>query len=299
MKSASKKEGSSNPPLSEFRKFILSILRRRVFLLSLFLGVIALLIQLILSEFSWPQFYTFGFVFVGFAWSAYQAYRELSLTHQKVISQITNETKSRSALSILPVIGNEYKYSISDPFSGQNHLITRMQNTKGVKSHFDERGVFFVNGKIYYLMGKGSLEINIQLQNSGELPLDVLSVDVHNNLNLNHLSMSCEGIFLHGKEFRFPLHLESGELTTLQFRYKISISSSNESLFAADFRALPRSITHKVSIKTVDADKNRGTYTSESKTPSKHLIDLYVKQWREYDQEEYLVLARYNLEGDI
>ena len=300
MKSASQKNGSSNPPLSEFRKFILAILRRRVFLISLFLGIIALLIQLILSEFSWPQFYAFGFMFVGFAWSAYQAYRELSLAHQKVTSQITDGKKPRSALSILPVIGNKYEYSLSDPFFGKNHLLTGMQNTKDVKSHFDERGVFFVNGKVYYRMGKGSLEINIQLHNSGDLPFDILSMETDNNLNLNHFAMSYEGIFLHGKKLRLPLHLESGELITLQLRYRISINrGSNESLFAADFRSLPRSIIHEVSIDTATTGKNKETCTSEIKILSRPLIDLYVKQWREYDQEEYLVLAGYDLEGDI
>lgn len=297
MKPAAKKEGSGKPPLSEFRKFILAIGRRPVFILSLFLGVFALIIQLTLSEFSLPQFYTFGFVFVGFAWSAYQAYRELSLTHQKAISQIADEKEPKSTLSILPVVGNEHEYSLSDPFFGQNHLITRMQNTKGVKSYFDERGVFFVNGKVYYLMGESSLELNIQLQNSGELSLDILSIDIDNDLSLNHLDLSYEGVFLHGKELLFPIRLESGEIAKLQLRYKISISrGSNESLFAADFRSLPRIITHDISVDAADADEIRQTYTLEIKTSPKHLIDLYIKQWREYAQEEYLVLAGYNLE---
>lgn len=285
-------------PLSEFKSFTRAILKKRVFLFSMFLGVTALVIQLTLSEFSLPQFYTFGFVFLGLAWSAYQAYKELSLKYQKALSQIPAEEIKISNFSISYVHGNEYAYSLPDPFSGRSDLITKMQNTKGVKSHFDERGIFFVNDKVYYLMGKGELEINVQLQNSENRALDVLSVEVDHNLNLNHLLLSHDGIFLHGKQFPFPYRMESGELITLQARYAISLNrGTNDALFAADFRALPKLITHNITVNTVGTDDSRQTYISELKIPSKSLIDLYVKQWREYDQEEYLVLAGYDLAG--
>jgi len=289
-------QAKNKAPLSEFKNFIFAILKKRVFLISLVLSVVALYIQLNLSDFSLPQFYTFGFVFLGLAWSAYQAYKELSLKYQQALSQIPDENIKISDFSISYVHGNEYAYSLPDPYSGKNHLITKMQNTKEVKSHFDERGIFFVNDKVYYLMGKGNLEINIQLQNSGNLPLNVLSVEVDNNLGLNHLRFFNEGIFLHGKEHHFPFQLESGELVTLQARYTISINrGSNKALFAADFRSLPRFITHKVSIDALDSDENNQTYTAELKTPSQSLVDLYVKQWQEYEQEEYLILAGYHL----
>lgn len=285
-------QAKNKPPLSEFKNFIFEIVKKRVFLFSMILGVSALVIQLTLSEFSLPQFYTFGFVFLGLAWSAYQAYKDLSLKYQKALSQIPAEKVKNSNFLISYVHGNEYSYSLPEPFSGRNELITKMQNTKGVKSHFDERGIFFISDKVYYLMGKGELEINIQLQNSGDLPLNVLSVEVDHNLRLNHLLLSHDGIFLHGKQLPLPCHLESGELVTFQARYAATINrGSNDALFAADFRALPKFITHRISVSTVDTSNSRQTYDSELKTPSKPLIDLYVKQWKEYDQEEYLVLA--------
>jgi len=289
-------QAKNKPPLSKFKNFIFEIVRKRVFLVSMILGASALVIQLTLAEFSLPQFYTFGFVFLGLAWSAYQAYKDLSLKYQKALSQIPVEEIRVSNFLISYLHGNEYAYSLPEPFSGRNGLITKMQNTKGVKSHFDERGIFYVNDKVYYLMGKGELEINIQLQNSGDLPLDVLSVEVDHNLGLNHLLLSHDGIFLHGKQLLLPYHLESGELVTFQARYTVSLNrGSNNALFAADFRALPKVITHHISVSTMDTSNSRQTYHSELKTPSRPLIDLYVKQWREYDQEEYLVLAGYEL----
>jgi len=277
---------------SEIRDFILTILKKRVFLFSLILGFIALLFQLALSEFSLPQFYAFGFLFLGLTWAAYQAYRDLSLKYQKLLSSIAVDTAPRSNLSITFVNGNEYAYSISDPYFGQNLHITKMQKTRGVKSHFNEHGVFFVNGKAYYQMGKGSLEINLQIFNSGHLPLDVISVDVDNDLSLTHLCLFHEGLFVHGRRLQLPFHMDCGQLVTLQSRYRVSYGrGSHEALFAADFRFLPRSILHEVSISTVDSAGNNQTYLSELKTLSSPLIDLYVNQWQEYQQDEYLILA--------
>ena len=286
-------------PLTEFKNFIIAILKKRVFLFSLVLALVALFVQLTLSEFSLPQFYTFGFLFVGLAWSAYQAYRELSLKYQKALSETHPKDIRKSECSISFAHGHEYAYSLPDPFSGKNHLITKMQNTAGVKSHFNEKGVFFVNDKVYYLMGKASLEINMQILNSGDLPFDIFSVEVDHNLHLNHLQLIHEGLFLHGAEHNIPFHLESGELISLQVRYHISINrGSNEALFAADFRSLPRFIMHKILINTMDSDKNSKMHTAELKTPSQPLIDLYLKQWREYEQEEYLILAGYHKTND-
>lgn len=283
-------------PLAEFKNFIFAILKKRVFLFSIFLGITALIIQLALSEFSLPQFYAFGFIFIGLAWSAYQAYKDLSIKYKKTLTQAPTEEIKASSFSISYAHGKEYVYSLPDPFSGRSDLITKMLNTKGVKSHFDERGIFFVNDKVYYLMGKGKLEINIQLQNSGNLPFDILSFEVDHNLGLNHLLLSHDGILLHGRQFSIPYHLESGKLVTLQARYTVSLNrGSNDALFAADFRALPKIITHYLSIITMDAGDKEQTLTSKLQIPSKPLIDLYVNQWREYNQEEYLVLSGYDI----
>jgi hypothetical protein len=296
MKPAAKNEA----PFSEFRNFFVSLVKRRVFLFSLFLGMAALLILLLLSEFSLPQFYAFGFVFVGFAWAAYQAYRDLSLKYQETLSQIPGEKVKGAGLSISFAHGKEYAYSLSDPYQGQNNFITKTQKSKKVRSRFDERGVFFINDKVYYVMGKGCLEINIQIHNSGDLPLDVLSIETDNNLRLNHLRLHLAGIFHYGKEARLPVHLESGEVIILQARYGISINrGSNEALFAADFRALPRFITHKVSVEALAPDQISQTCLAELKTPSQPLADLYIKQWREYEQEEYLILSGYDLESKV
>jgi hypothetical protein len=48
----------------------------------------------------------------------------------------------------------------------------------------------------------------------------------------------------------------------------------------------------------VDTNGNRQIYTGEIKTSPQALKDLYVQQWREYGQEEYLMLAGYSLTGD-
>lgn len=292
MKTLPKKTNLPEQEFTEFRKFLRTVLKKRVFIYSLILGGSALIIQLLLSEFSLPQFYAFGFMLVGFAWAAYQAYRELSLEHQKMLNPPSVERVKVSGMAISLLEGNEYTYSIFDPFHERNHLISRMQNTRGVKVRFDERGVCYVNDAIYYIMGRAGLEMNIQLHSVGDLPLDILSIEMDNDLNLNHIRFFHEGIFLQNVNPAFPLHLKGGNRIVLQARYKVSVNrGSSDALFAADFRALSRWITHMISMDTIDANGIRQTYVSEIKTLSRPLIDLYVKQWQDYDQEEYLVLA--------
>jgi hypothetical protein len=111
---------------------------------------------------------------------------------------------------------------------------------------------------------------------------------------LNYLSLSDAEVFLVGKKLCFPLLLQSGEFVLLQAKYIVSASKgSGNHLFAADFRALPRSISHEVSCNIRDLHGKEQTYLSTIEMPSKPLVDLYVKQWREFDQDEYLLLAGY------
>ncbi len=286
-------KGMSIPSLSQLRNFFLAILRKWVFPLSILLVIAGIILQRFFPEiFSLPPIYYLGIVFIGFAWSAFLVHRDFFLAYQEITSAISNQDIPKSNLSITFVHGNEYAYSISDPYAGQNIHMTEMESTRGVKSRFDERGVFFINDEVYYVMAKGSLEINFHIQNSGDLPFDVVSVDLGDNLDLSHLRFKNEGVFHHGKRLQRPFRLESRELVVFQAKYKIAISiGSNEALFAADFQALPHSIQHQISVDTLDENGERRSYGTEIRTPSKPLIDLYVNQWREYDQLEYLILS--------
>jgi len=275
-----------------FFAFIRTTLKKRIFSLFLLLAVAALVLQFTVPGFSVPPILVLGVVFLGFIWSAFQVHRELALAYVRAITPVPFEKNRRSGLSISFTPGSEYAYSISDPYAGQDVQITRMQNTRGMNCHFDGRGIFFINGQVYYLMGKGELAINIQILNSGDGPVEITAIHVDDNLDLNHLRIYNDGIFLHGERVRLPLRLAKGELIKLQARHKISLAlGSNDGLFAADFRALPRFILHEVVVDAADANGNRQNYTAEIKTLTQSLKDVYVKQWREYGQEEYLMLA--------
>lgn len=280
----------------ELRKFFAAIFKRRVFLLFLLLDGVFYLLQIYTDKFSLTPTYYLGVLFIGFVWSAFQVYLDLSLAYRSKLNTMPVGNKPKSELSVLFPVENRYTYSISDPYEGRNSYITEVQNNRAVESRFDERGIFYINNEIYYVMGKGGLDINIRLHNSGTPALDILSVDFDHNLNLSHLRIADVGVFHHGRKLRYPVHLEGGEIIALQLRYKISINQgSTAGLFAADFRSLPVSIVHEVLFETKDADGKNQTYTSEVKTPSKPLIEMYVKQWQEYRQDEYLVLAVYDL----
>jgi hypothetical protein len=289
------KTESSLPPFFGFKNFIVALLRNRIFLLFLILDALALSLQWINPLFSLPPSYYFGFAFAGLVWSAFQAYQGLSLAYRNILFPKPVEKIPQSELSVSFLSGNEYTYSICDPYAEHNLHITRMQKTRGVKCRFDGRGVFIINDKVYYPMSKASLVINIRMENTGDLPLEVLSIRLENSLNLNYLNLSNEEVSLYGKKLCFPFPLKSGEFVVLQSRYMISASKdSNDDLFAADFRALPRSISHEILFDTKDVHGKGQTYVATIATSSRPLIDLYVKQWQEFDQEEYLLLAGYS-----
>ena len=136
---------------SEFRNFIVAIFRRWEFLLLLFLDIAALIVGFINPEFSLPEIYYLGFVFAGFIASAFHVYRDLWSAYQALIP-VPVEKVPKSELTISSVVGDEYKYSISDPYAGQNLYITKMQKTRGAKCRFDEKGVFYINDVVYYVV---------------------------------------------------------------------------------------------------------------------------------------------------
>jgi len=274
-----------------FWRFLLVILKRRIFLLFVLLSIVTLILQLATNKSELSSVYL-GLLFVGFVWSAYQVHRDLALAYQEATTPKPVQKNRRSGLSISFVPGNEYAYSIADPYAGQEAQLDRMQNTRGMHCHFDERGRFFINDEIYYSMSRAGLEINMQILNPGDGPLDVVAIHVNDDLDLNHLRMFNEGIFLNGGRLPLPLKLGSGELVTLQARQRISLAmGSNDGLFAADFQALPRLILHEVMVEATDSLGKRQAFWGELKTASKDLKELYYKQWREFDQRDYLMLA--------
>lgn len=292
MRSTMQKGKSPKPRFSEFKNFILDLFKRRVLVISFLLGILFLLIPLVIPAPSLFIVFGIGIVFVGFVWAAFLEHRELLRAYQMAAVTVPVERNKRAGVAISFVPENEYRYSIADPYEGQNHHITRMQNNKAMKSRFDERGRFFINDEVYYLMARGGLEINFQLFNSGDISLDILSVYVDDNLDLNHLRVYLDGIFLRGNKVRFPFRLEKGEFITLQSRHNISLGlGSTDALFAADMRILPKTILYDVIVNTSHKDGKRQSYVAELPAPSKDLVDLYARQWQEYDQMEYLVLS--------
>jgi hypothetical protein len=288
------------PRFFEFRNFVLDLSKRRVFGVSLLLGLIVSLVQIVIPVF--PFFVVIGIciMFAGVIWAAFLEYRDLLRAYQMSVVTVPVERNKRSGVAISFVPENEYRYSIADPYEGQNLHITRMQNNKAMRCHFDERGRFFIDEEVYYLMARGGLAINFQLFNSGDVSLDILSIYVDDSLELNHLRVYLDGIYLHGGKVRFPLRLEKGQFLTLQSRHNISLSrDSTDALFAADMCALPTNILYDVIVNTSNKNGKRQSYVAELTTPSKDLVDLYVKQWQEYDQMEYLVLSGQRKVGDL
>lgn len=300
MKLNSQNESPPSPRLSEFKNFIIDIFKKRAFLISLVLGILVILIRLAIPGFSLHIVLGFSIIFLGFIWAAFLNHRELYRAYQGAVVTVPREKNKRSGVAISFVRENEYLYSIADPYAGQNSHITRMQNNNGIEFHIDERGIYHINGEVYYMMARGGLEINFQLFNSGDVPLDILSVYVDDNMDLHHLRIYLEGVFQSGTKVRFPLHLKKGEVVTLQTRHTISVGmGSNDALFAADMQSLPKTILYDLIVNTSNDRGKRQSYVAELSTPSKALIELYANQWREYDQQEYLILAGQDQAGDI
>lgn len=279
-------------PFTGFRNFLVAVLRNRMLLVVGGLAILALSLQWLPTPLTLPPSFYLGLAFIGFGWAAFQAYKDLSQAYRKLLIPKPVEKIAHAELSIAWVTGNEYAYSIADPYAGQNHHFTKLLQTRGVNCRFDGRGRFYINDKVFYRMSKARLVLNLRLENSGDLPLEVLSLHVENNLDLNYLKLTKSEVTQHGKKLSLPLPLQCGEFVLLQAAYEIAASKdSNNELFAADFQALPRSIVHELSFDTQAMPGTRQTTLAKFETLSKPLLDLYVKQWREYDQAEYLFFA--------
>ena len=277
---------------ASFLDFILSVFKQRFFILCLFVVILALVLQFLVQRYTLPSVAYVIMLFIGFIGAAYRVQQDVALAYERNRTTVPIRKNRRSGVTVSFTPGGEYAYSISDPYAGQDAHITRMQSTQGMNCRFDARGRFFIDGQVYYLMGRGGLELNFQLLNSGDAPLEITGIHVYDDLTLNHLRIYNEGVYLQGGRVRLPLQLGKGELLTLQARHKISLAlGSNDALFAADFRALPRYILHEIIVEATGTGGNRQRFTGELKTPSGALKSVYVKQWREYEQEEYLVLA--------
>lgn len=279
-------------PFTGFRNFLLAVLRNRVLLVVVGLALLALSLQWLSTPLILPPSFYLGLAFAGFGWAAFQAYKDLSQAYRKLLIPKPVEKIARAELSITFLSGNPYAYAIADPYAGQNHHFTKLLQTRGVNCRFDGRGRFYINDKVFYRMSKASLVLNIRMENTGDLPLEVTALHLENNLDLNYLKLSKSEVTLHGKKLSLPLPLQCGEFVLLQAKYEISASKdSNNELFAADFQALPRSIVHELSFDTQALPDTRQTTLAKIETLSKPLLDLYVKQWCEYDQAEYLFFA--------
>jgi len=291
-------EKPPKPRFSEFSNFIFSLSKRRVFVLCLLFGVLASFVPVFIPEFFLLIVLGVSVIFFGFVWAAFLDHRDLIRKYQRSVVTVPREKNNRSGVAISFMRENEFQYSIADPYLGQNLHIMRMQSNKNLECRFDERGIFFINGEVYYMMARSSLEINFQLFNSGDVPLDILSIYVDDNLDLSHLRVYLAGVFLNGNKVRFPLRLEKGELVTLQSKHKISLGvGSTDSLFAWDMKSLPQTILYDVIVNTSNDDGKRQGYVAELTTPSKSLVDLYINQWREFDQQEYLEMAGHGRAG--
>lgn len=279
-------------PFAGFRNFLVAVLRKRVLLVVGGLALLTLSLQWLPTPLILPLGFYLGLAFAGFGWAAFQAYKDLSLAYRNLLIPKPVEKIAHAELSISWVTGNEYAYAIADPYAGQNHHFTKLLQTRGANCRFDGRGRFYINDKVFYRMSKASLVLNIRIENSGDLPLEVISLHLENNLDLNYLKLSKNEVTLHGKKLSLPLSLQCGEFVLLQAKYEIAASKdSNNELFAADFQALPRSIVHELSFDTQAVPGVHQTTLAKLETLSKPLLDLYVKQWREYDQAEYLFFA--------
>lgn len=280
------------PPFAGFRNFLIAVLRNRALLVVGGVALLAFSLQWLPLRLTLPLGFYLGLAFIGFGWAAFQAYKDLSLAYRDLLIPKPVEKIARAELSITFLSGNPYAYAIADPYAGQNHHFTKLLETRGTHCRFDGRGRFYINDKVFYRMSKASLVLNIRIENTGDLPLEVLALHLENNLDLNYLKLSKSEVTLHGKKLSLPLALQCGEFVLLQAKYEITASKdSNNELFAADFQALPRSIVHELSFDTQAEPGTRQTTLAKIETLSKPLLDLYVKQWREYDQAEYLFFA--------
>jgi hypothetical protein len=130
MRLLSERLKSIAPIISDLRIFFVALIKKWLFWLTLLVEGVSLIAQYINPKFQLHQAFYIGFAVIGFAWSAFEVYRDLLSTYRKSIPIVKEPI---SELSISFVEGNEYAFSIFHPYDGQEYFIERTKKENQVK----------------------------------------------------------------------------------------------------------------------------------------------------------------------
>lgn len=288
-----KKSKIPHPLFLDLRIYFLALLKKWLFWLFLILDAIALIIQFLDPRFRLEQIYYIGFALIGFAWSSFEVYRELLQAHRKVLPEKFNPI---SSLAISFVEGNEYSVFIDEPYPYSNiQIVLNQIEREKLESHYDEYGILFVDGKPYYQLPSAYIDMNLRVENSGDLSIDIIDIEKTVDLAYSPVRVfSDAAINENGKAVIFPKHIKSGEIFLVKARVSVSVGiSQNPAQFAATFRQLTTPFNATILFETLDSIGKNHSYGVKIKISWKPVIDLYINQWQQYYQKDYLRLAGY------
>lgn len=273
--------------------FISLLTRKWLLWIFLVLDFIALIIQYNNPNYKLPQGYYVGFAVLGILWSSFQVYRDLLTDYKKLIPGTSNRI---SNLDISFVEGNEYKFSLDDPYGDGIERIKRRAKDNNSDFRVDENGIIYIDDIILYSLPEGYLEINFRIENTGDFPIDILDIDVGEdatNYTLTRpVSFGVNTLIVDSKPIQFPLYINAKDVIVISSKDKISLGiGANYAKFAAEFQKLPKSFRVNAKVDTLAEDGKRKTYTTSLDISWRPLIDLYVGQWKHYSQTDYLRLA--------
>lgn len=285
--------------LGDLRLFVLSLVKKWLLWIFLILDVIALIIQYIYPNYKLPQGYYIGFAILGIVWSSFQVYRDLLNDYKKISLEKLPEKLAIPNLDISFVEGSEYKFSIDNPYDDFEMQIAKIEkDAKDNKTdfHVNENGIIFANGEVLYFMPNSNLEINFRIENTGDIPIDILDIRVGetpNNYTLSRpIGFGLQKFTVDSKPIRFPLYINTKDVVVVSSKEKIMLGlGANNAKFAAEFQALPKSFQVHAKVETLAENGKKKIYQTSLSISWRPLIDLYVTQWKHYSQTDYLRLA--------
>jgi len=279
--------------------FITKVLKKWIFWLFLILDVVGMIVQYLFPQFYFPQFVYVILAIIGIVWASYDVYNELLNDYQKIIvehnlTEIVRPLKSE--LSILAVEGNVYSFDLEEPQMDKYDL-KKLEEDDKRQHHYSEDGVLFIDGEPFYYIPKCFNQINIRIENTGEIQIDILAFGSRWSKDKKGVFLSSIDVFdvmedklvVNNETIKLPLTMKPGDIIVCSLQhyfYKESIR--NEFQFAANLITLQEEIYNNFSIDTLDTNKLRKVYSHLADISTRPLRDLYVAQWQKYSQHELL-----------
>lgn len=237
---------------------------------------------------SFPPFLFFLFPMIGLLFSGFMVHIESLNKNDSMILP-----KSQYKLSLIE--GNEYAFSLSSPYDAPETKLLIKYLELDVENDFNyENDILLIDNKPRYWLPKILFDINIRLENTGNINIDILNINLRYTIDdFSPLRFFHDSILMNSQELIFPLSLEPSQIEIIQFKTRLKPGDTDAVSLAqimASLNKLDKTIPISFSVETLDEMGSKKVEDFVFNFSFRPLIDLFISQLQRYHQDDLLRL---------